>query len=183
MFVKICGIRDERTALVAAEAGADAIGFVFHKNSPRFVEYRVAEKIAERLSGRVLIVAVYKGRDEIDGGVLDFCDLVQVYEPVEELRDRLILGVSGYTREPAAYYLLDVSHGRGRFFEHPQDLYGLPKERVILSGGLNPENVAEVVERYSPFGVDVSSGVESSPGVKDERLIREFIKRAKGEVG
>ncbi len=180
MFVKICGIRDRDTALWAAGFGADALGFVFHRKSPRFVEVEKAWRIAEELKDTVKLVAVYKDPEDVNPDVLHFCHLVQVYKPIKNVpAERVILGVNGFSSYPALYYLLDLSHGRGHFVNHPKDLYGLPKERLILSGGLNSGNVSRAITRYRPFGVDVSSGVERAPGIKSKALIEAFIKRAK----
>lgn len=179
VFVKVCGIRDLQTALSVVEAGADALGFVFHKRSPRYVKPEVAIKIAEKIKGKIEVFAVIRFKAEFEPSFLSFCDYVQCYEYLEGLEKRLVLGVSGPTSLEAAYYILDSSHGRGRFTKYPEDFWGLPKERVILSGGLNPDNVAQVVRRYRPFGVDVSSGVENALGVKDPELIFRFVKNAK----
>ncbi len=179
VFVKVCGVRDLETALAVCEAGADAVGFVFHRRSPRFVELEVAGKIALSIPPQVVRVAVIKSADEFVPKMLEFCHLVQVYEPLDIDPSRLILGVSGFTSAEAAYYLLDSSHGTGRFAAYPEDLFGLPRERVIVSGGLNPENVASVIAKYRPFGVDVSSGVERAPGVKDLELVKRFIERVR----
>ncbi len=181
MFVKVCGIRSIEDALFCADCGVGAIGFVFYPKSPRFVDVRTAEEIAEKVADKLLLVAVSKRVEEIPRAALDFCQLVQIYHHSDSVKDRLILGVSGPCKAHAKYYLIDSSHGRGLFTEYPEDLYGLPRDRVILSGGLTPDNVSCVIEKYKPFGVDVSSGVEEAPGVKSKELIKLFVERAKGE--
>ncbi len=181
MFVKVCGIKSIDDALFCANCGVDAIGLVFYPKSPRFVDVKTAEEIAEKVLDKLLLVAVSKRLEEIPKAALDFCQLVQIYHYSESVKNRLILGVNGPCETNSKYYLVDSSHGRGVFVEYPEDLFGLPRDRVILSGGLTPENVPRVVERYRPFGVDVSSGVEDAPGVKNKKLIKLFVERAKGE--
>ncbi|BAT72276.1 phosphoribosylanthranilate isomerase [Thermosulfidibacter takaii ABI70S6] len=180
VFVKICGIRDVDTALVAVRAGADAIGLVFHRESPRFVGIELAKEIGEAVKGKVKVFAVIKNSNEFDERFFDVCDYVQCYEPIPGLdSSKLVLGVKGFTDYKAAYYIVDASHGKGMFVEYPHDLWRLPKDRVILSGGLTPDNVKEVIRKYRPFGVDVSSGVEVSPGVKDPEKVVQFVRNAK----
>ena len=173
MFVKICGIKDLQTAEAVIRLGGDCIGFVAHKNSKRYISPDEAEKIVSAVKGRILTAAVGVTSNECaDYG---FCDYVQAEDA--NTSDNCIL--SGHT-EPAGvfrYFLYDKSRGSGERAQYPAWVDGY-KDRLILAGGLNPDNVAEIVMTYKPFGVDVSSGVETD-GKKDLDKIERFIKEAK----
>jgi len=204
LFVKICGITSAEDARVAVEAGADAIGFIFVPNTPRWVEVAAAREIATSLPEGVKKVGVFMGEpvERVNRVVREVpLDLVQLHgdetaeaaELVEApvikvVRVRGEIDVEGLRAYKASAYLLDTyvetAHGgTGRTFDWSLALpvvgAGLP---VLLSGGLTPENVAEAVRRVRPFGVDVSSGVETSPGRKDAEKVRAFVANAKGAV-
>lgn len=177
MFVKVCGITSVEDALMMLRFRVDAVGLVFHRKSPRFVDADMALKIVELLKGRTRLVAVFKYKSELKEceRMLELFDFVQLYEPVPQLCHKLILGTHGGTEEKAAFYLLDASHGRGIRVDYPLDLFGLPRDKTIISGGLTPYNVDYVVARYRPYGVDVSSGVELRKGVKSYYLLEAFL--------
>ena len=199
--VKICGITCKEDALAAVEAGADALGFVFVEKSPRCVTPQKAAAIVRELPPFVQTVGLFvdEETDQINWAA-DFCglDLVQLHgdeEPddcveinrrvIKAFRVRDAASLAGIGRYRVAGYLLDAwspdAHGgTGRTFN-----WGLAESagiagRLILAGGLTPENVAEAVRIVAPYAVDVSSGVESAPGKKDPEKVREFIRRAKG---
>lgn len=176
MFVKICGIKDIETALKAVELGADCIGFVAHKKSRRYITAEDALMIADALKGRVKTAVVGVEMSECEG--YEFCDYVQADDAC--VAENCILSGHDEPTGKFAYFLYDKSRGAGLFSEYPEWV-GKYRDRVILAGGLNPENVAEVVKKYRPFGVDVSSGVETD-GVKDLEKIEKFIIEAKGTV-
>ncbi|MGE4317870.1 MAG: phosphoribosylanthranilate isomerase [Deferribacterales bacterium] len=173
MFVKICGIKNIETAEKVIELGGDCVGFVAHKKSKRYITPEEAEKIVSAVKGRAVTVAVGVSADEcVDYG---FCDYIQADDACRSERDILC----GYA-EPAGifkYFLYDKSRGEGVFSEYP-DWIEEYRDRLILAGGLTPENVADVVKRWRPFGVDVSSGVETE-GIKDFEKIKRFIYEAK----
>ena len=204
LFVKICGITNTEDALVAVEAGADAIGFIFVPNTPRFIEVAAAREIAGGVPERVKKVGVFV--DEPVEAVNRLArevplDLVQLHGSMSPEAAALVevpfvkvVRVSGAidVEQLKAYkaraYLLDTyvegAHGgTGKTFDWdlalPVVAAGLP---VLLSGGLTPENAAEAVQRVRPFGVDVSSGVEASPGKKDHAKVRAFVANAKGAL-
>lgn len=203
--VKICGITQLTDAAAAVEAGADALGFVFAA-SPRRISPELARDIIRELppfvqSFGVFVVDNAGARDEI-ARIADFCGLgvVQLHtgytgDLVRQLRERrLVLGTRVKDRssledipgiEYASGLLLDThvegkAGGTGQTFD-----WSLAREAkalgrpVILSGGLTPENVAQAIEQACPYAVDVSTGVESSPGQKDPERVREFIERAR----
>ncbi len=199
--VKICGITNLEDALVACEAGADALGFVFAPEAKKrnsFIEPEKALEIIEQLPPFVTTVAVCVN-ESLENIVhyLAFVDCVQMQgdEPPDLLPFRH-LGIKAFRVGPdfdvltllpykTRAWLLDASvpgeHG-GTGRQADWDMarlavtFGTP---VILSGGLTPENVAEAIRYVKPYGVDVSSGVEAEPGRKDHERVRDFIRIAK----
>lgn len=197
MFVKICGITTEEDALLAVAMGADAVGFVFAP-SPRQVAPARAADIAKRLPSEILTVGVF--RDEAPQRVVDLVNAAGLraaqlhgHENAEEtawVRRRVPVVIKAFpggdpelAKAPgygADIVLLDsASPGSGRVFDWSL-AEGAPSGlRILLAGGLTAENVAEAIDRVRPWGVDVSTGVESSPGVKDATKVRRFITAAK----
>jgi len=191
--VKICGIRTASAALAAAEAGADAVGFVFYPRSPRFVTPERAAELGRLLPPFLVRVGVFVNPPvELVERVADRVglDLVQLHgdEPPEvcaRLRHRVVKAfrVQGpeVLRKIRAYpvpaVLLDA-HVPGRYggtgWCFDWSLARQVDRLVILSGGLTPENVAEAIRQARPYAVDVSSGVETD-GEKDPRKIAAFV--------
>jgi phosphoribosylanthranilate isomerase len=198
--VKICGITRAADAMAAADAGADAIGLVFYPPSPRFVSNEHAREIRDALPPFVQTVALFVNADgaqvsQVIGRVHpamlqfhgdetpEFCAQFGLpYVKAYRVKSGVTSGASAleYLRpfSRAAAWLFDSFvpeyGGVGESF----DLSLLPTVRdrpVILSGGLSRQNVAEAVRRVRPWGVDVSSGVESAKGIKDAAKIAAFI--------
>jgi phosphoribosylanthranilate isomerase len=197
VFVKICGITSEEDALLAVAMGADAVGFVFAP-STRQLQPVQAYDIVRRLPPDVLTVGVF--RDELPQRVVDIVHQVGVraaqlhgHESVADtafVRSRVGMVIKAF---PAGSPALDHVHeyradavlidsatpGSGQMFDWAL-AEGAPLDRrVILAGGLDPGNVAEAIQRVRPWGVDVSTGVESAPGRKDPRKVKDFIERAR----
>ena len=192
--IKICGITTLEAARAAVDAGADAIGFVFNSASPRFIDHGPAEAIACAVPPSVMTVRVYRDDSEEavipwEGQALQF----HGYEDEEYLRrvgelvhePFLIRGfkfspdaVRRWDRcEAVAALLIDGPEaGSGRAFDHTELAAMMPEiaKPVFLAGGLTSVNVGAAIATVRPYAVDVSSGVESSPGVKDPDLIRAF---------
>jgi phosphoribosylanthranilate isomerase len=196
--IKICGLREAEHAKIAAQAGADAIGLVFHRPSPRYIEPRAAAAIAASLPPFVTAVGLFVDLPEAEVreilrqvplGLLQFqgeespgfCEgfglpyvrAVRMEEGVE-----LLEYAQRFSRARAL--LLDAhvpgeAGGTGRSFDWGRIPRGLPVP-VILSGGLDATNVGRAVREVKPWAVDVSSGVEASRGVKDPAKIVEFIR-------
>lgn len=197
MFVKICGITSEEDALLAVAMGADAVGFVFAPSTRQLAPGRAAD-IVKRLPPEILTVGVFRDEapqrvvDVVQGAGLHAAQL-HGHESVETtryVRERLrgvIKAFPGGDPElanAAAYgadvVLLDsVSPGSGRVFDWSLAEEAPVDTRLMLAGGLHPDNVAEAIRRVRPWGVDVSSGVEASPGVKDPVLLRAFVNAAR----
>ncbi|MCQ4242730.1 phosphoribosylanthranilate isomerase [Stutzerimonas stutzeri] len=194
---KICGITRAADALVAAEAGADAIGLVFYSKSPRAVSIAQAREIIAALPPFVTTVGLFvnASRCEINE-TLDAVALDVLQFHGDEMPDdcegfhrpwykALRVRAGNDIRAEAARYagasavLLDtfvdgVPGGTGEMFDWSLVPADLPKP-LILAGGLTPQNVQQAIERVRPFAVDVSGGVELSKGVKDAARVREFI--------
>jgi len=193
--VKICGITRPADAVAAAEAGADAIGLVFYPPSPRYLSTERAAEIRDALPPFVQTVALFVNPDaaqvaQVLGRVRpallqfhgeeapEFC--AQFGTPfVKAVRVKPGVDALEYLRRfpRAAAWLFDSYvpeyGGVGESFDW--SLVPATDKRVILSGGLSRENVAQAIRRVRPWGVDVSSGVESAKGVKDAGKIDAFI--------
>ncbi len=199
MKVKICGIMDVKTALVAAKYGADAIGLVFAE-SKRKVSIENAKEIASSLPANVLKVGVFvnESRDEIER-IASFVGLTHIQLHGDEsasFSESLTLpvikaigfkgnaGLLDVSQFPSDYILIDGPKGKfhggnGVAFHWREVNTSLIKgKKVILAGGLHVENVEEAINCINPFMVDVSSGVETD-GIKDHEKIKAFIKKVK----
>lgn len=204
MFVKICGTTNESDALFAVAMGADAIGFVFAP-SPRQVAPPIVRDIVRRLPAEIMTVGVF--RDEAWQRVVEItntCGLsaVQLHGheapgEVKSVRERVgfvikafSVGDYGWEKIPeyefADAVLVDSAQpGSGQAIDWGM-LEGLSSslgKRLILAGGLTADNVGAAIETVNPWGVDVVSGVESSPGHKDARRVFRFIEAAKSYEG
>jgi phosphoribosylanthranilate isomerase len=198
--VKICGITNLEDALAAVDAGADALGFVFVEQSPRCVSPQKAAAIIAKLPPFVQTVGLFvDAEQERINWLTDFCglDLVQLHGDEDPdfcagIRRRIIkvfrvkdaASMSSLDRYQVASYLLDAwspdAHGgTGSSFDWSLAREVAGNRSVILAGGLNPGNVSEAVDMVRPYGVDVSSGVESSPGKKDPEKVKSFINAVK----
>lgn len=198
--VKICGITNEEDALQAVDAGADALGFVFYNLSPRCITFEAAEKIIRKLPPFVAAVGVFVNNpatfvtsaaersginivqlhgDETPG----FCAGLR-HKVIKAFRVRDITSLDAIRTYPVSGYLLDAYvpgtyGGTGLTFNWETARIAKQYGPIILAGGLNPSNVRKAVETVAPYGIDVSSGVESAPGKKDHAKVAELIRRAK----
>lgn len=197
MFVKICGITNEDDALFAVAMGADAVGFVFAP-SPRQVAASQVYDITRRLPPEILTVGVF--RDEHPSRVIDTVHRAglkaaqlhghetpaQVAEVCSQIRWVIKAVVAGSADARRAnefgtdLVLVDApSPGSGKVFDWSMMDDVAEGPRILLAGGLTPDNVAEAITAVRPWGVDVSSGVEKSPGKKDALKVKAFIERAR----
>ena len=196
MFVKVCGVTRLDDAIAAAEAGASAVGFVFWPESPRFVDPYRARAIAAKLPPFVTAVGLFVNQPV--GYVNGVASLVRlgavqlhgdetpefaasVTAPV--IKALPVERADGWPE--ATTLLLDVHDpvkrgGTGRVIDWRAAAAVAAHRRVLLAGGLTPDNVAEAIARVRPFGVDVSSGVERAPGIKDHARIRALFEAIHG---
>ncbi len=196
--VKICGITNEKDALLAASLGAWALGFIFYKKSPRYVTPDQAKKIIFHLPPFIVPVGVFvneKGNIVDDIAELcgintfqfhgneppDYCHRFSRFRIIKAFRVNEDFDFNQISKYRVSAYLFDtfqegVYGGSGKTFNW-EILKNKKIERpFILSGGLNPENVGEAA-LLSPYAVDVSSGVEASPGKKDPSLLKDFFNK------
>jgi phosphoribosylanthranilate isomerase len=195
--VKICGITSIADGLAAAEAGADMIGLMFYEGSPRHITLPAAVEISRALSPFIVKVGVFVNPTEDlvlraigEAGVTllqfhgdetpEFCTQFGVMN-MKAFRIRDEDSLTALPNYPTDAYLLDAYSksglgGTGEKFNWDLAVaaqkFGKP---IFLAGGLTPQNVADAVKKVRPFGVDVSSGVESAPGKKDPAKVRAFI--------
>lgn len=174
MLVKICGIKTPEMADAVCGLGADMIGVVAYKKSKRYVTPEQAKAIKEAIDGRCPLVVVSVDRADCEA-YADVADHFQADDANVSGTD--ILTGSERPEGKFIYFLYDASRGAGIRTDYP-DWVCEYRDKLILAGGLSPENVEEVIEIYKPFGVDVSSGVETD-GEKDIEKIKEFINKAK----
>jgi tryptophan synthase beta subunit len=203
MFVKICGITREEDARLAVDLGASAVGFVFWPASPRFISPERARAIADRLPPFVSTVGVFVDQplgDVRAAARVARLSAVQLHgretpENVADLGLRVIKAVqadaeslAGLAAWPeAATVLVDATDARHRGGTGVRADWAIAARMaavrpIILAGGLAPDNVAEAIRAVRPVGVDVSSGVEQSPGVKDPAAMRRFFESVRLET-
>ncbi len=199
--VKICGITNLEDALVAIEAGTDALGFVFYPESPRFIDPGMAKYIISKLPVFVTTVGVFVDEKEdmirriIRESGIQVLQFHGDESPImcTRFREKVIKTIHVKDEESVDQmkmyhintFLLDTYHSAKRGGTGKSFNWGIAKKakkygRIILAGGLDPSNVAEAIKEVRPYGVDVSSGVEASPGRKDHTKVREFIRKVKG---
>lgn len=218
-WIKICGTTNLEDALLAVEAGANALGFVFHEKSPRNVTAEAVAKIVAKLAPEIQRVGVFAGTPMLEAArIAALCGLTELQFHVpssgisrEEFGSLVTVGMAGvkkvfwvfsahdllgdkprinvnlasFVNTPFDTVLLDSGTpqqpgGTGRVFDWENAAPLVEKMsrhvKIIVAGGLTPINVTEAIRILRPWGVDVVSGVESSPGKKDPDKVRAFIK-------
>lgn len=201
--VKICGITSVKDALSACEAGVDAIGLVFYEKSPRNIQINTAKSICAALPPFVSTVGLFLNADQetvqtvLEKVPLDLLQFHGTESP--EFCSRFsrpyikAVGMQNTTTEQLTAYTERYLQARGFLVDsHPGGQAGgtgktfdwnrLPRDfhkPIILAGGLNPDNVAQALAAVDVYGLDLSSGVESQPGVKDSRKIRQLMEEVK----
>ena len=191
LWIKVCGMRTREAIEAAAQAGADAVGFVFHEASPRNLTVESASTLQSHVPAGMERVAVFlrPSQDLVDVVLAamhpdwvqtDAGDLATLRLPA---RQRVLpVFRSGQARPallPKRCLLESARSGAGERADWQEAANIAAMTEVVLAGGLDAGNVAEAVRSVRPFGVDVSSGVESARGVKDVVKIREFIRAAR----
>ena len=197
MFVKICGVTNEDDALLAVAMGADAVGFIFAP-SLRQIPPQLAYDITRRLPPEILTVGVFRDehprrvtelvhRSGVKAAQLHGSETPEVVAEVARVVRWVIRALPAGSPHVARardlatdLLLLDApTPGSGQVFDWSLAAEAPEGMRVILAGGLGPENVAEAIGAVDPWGVDVVSGVERSPGKKDPIKVKRFIERAR----
>jgi phosphoribosylanthranilate isomerase len=196
MRVKICGITNLEDALIASDLGADALGFVFAKGSSRTITPEAAGNIIRKLPPFIVPVGVF-----VDSPVKEILSIIEIIgiqcvqlhgdETLSEYSKLNIPVIKSFRVDehfhedrllqfPATAYLLDAfvkgtMGGTGKTFDWNIALAAKTYGRIILAGGLTPENISDAIKRVKPYGIDISSGVESEPGKKDKRKLQQLF--------
>jgi phosphoribosylanthranilate isomerase len=206
--VKICGNTNYEDAALAVDFGADAVGFIFYDRSPRHVAPSVAQDIIRRLPPFVVKVGIFVNEFNVKvvrsiaemcslnviqlhgGEAPEYCTLLPEWPVVKALRVGNDFDPKHVADFPVSAVLLDAYDaetygGTGRLFDWSVAIEAKQYARIILAGGLHPENIASAVRTVKPYAVDVCSGVEAKPGQKDKALLRSFfneVHRARSEA-
>jgi phosphoribosylanthranilate isomerase len=203
--VKVCGIGNIEDALKSIEFGADALGFNFYPPSPRYIGPEQARKILIQLPEGMCKVALFVNESRANvAAVLDLCRSPAGQELFTGLQfhgDESPAYCQGWNLKIIKAFRVKDQQALGAMKGFPADLYlvdswapgyggsgarfpwnwleGFAADRLILAGGLDSQNVAEAIRQIRPYGVDVCTGVEAKPGIKDHAKIKEFIRAAK----
>ena len=201
MFVKICGITNEDDALLAVAMGADAVGFNFVQGSTRQIAAQVAYDITRRLPPEILTVGIF--RDEHPNRVVEVAHkagvkAVQLHgretpADTQQIARSFRWVIKAFSAlDPnlpkADQYGTDLvmidspGGGSGKVFDWSLAGDAPDSVKLILAGGLNPDNVADAIAEVRPWGVDVATGVERAPGKKDALLVKRFIENARAHA-
>jgi phosphoribosylanthranilate isomerase len=204
--IKICGLTRPADVDFVVSQGVDALGYVFYRPSPRFVTPELAASLISRMPGGIDVVAlvvdptdeeIQQIRDRITVDIWQFhgdeapqrcIELAQGQKWMKAARIHKGFNLSDFClqyRDATAWLLdafVDGFGGGGKTFDWsliPQEWIKENAHRVVLSGGLNSHNVGESISRFHPLAVDISSGVESAKGIKDPKLVSEFVQAVK----
>jgi phosphoribosylanthranilate isomerase len=181
MIVKICGLTNIEDARIADDVGADLLGFVSIKGSRRYVDPADIREIVSSLAkpAKAVLLWGYQTGEALPDGPWGYVQLYNISKPecLPAINKKVLITANRTNVDLFTNHMVvvDESHGQARELE----LADIDHQNWILAGGLNPENVLAAIARYSPVGVDVSSGVESEVGKKDPEKIRKFITRVK----
>jgi phosphoribosylanthranilate isomerase len=205
IFIKICGLTRLEDAVLASECGADALGFIAYPKSPRFINASSVKQIVGNIPANVRKVAVFVNPeiDEVKEYVAAGVNVIQLHgdetaefagkvaefaEVWKAIRPENGSDVLKYIYYPSDKFLIDTFTGQTYGGAGKTADWGIAKfaveslkKPVILAGGLNSANVAEAVKSVNPYGIDVSSGVESSPGVKERVKLKAFFEEVRGK--
>jgi phosphoribosylanthranilate isomerase len=197
--VKVCGITRVADALVAAEAGAQMIGLNFWPGSPRCVGLAQAAEIIEAVAGRVRVVGLFVESNQtqieettgrlgirtvqlhgVNPALAQSLHGLEVIQAFPVAREEDLRAVEGF---PAALCLLDarvpgMHGGTGQPMDWSLARRAAAARRILLAGGLTPDNVGEAIRAVRPWGVDAASGLETQPGIKDADRVRSFVRAA-----
>lgn len=202
--VKICGITNIEDAKAALDAGADALGFIFCKDSPRHISFESAEKIIKALPPFIIKIGVFVNETpelivktvagtginqiQLHGNeppemCRSLCHVIKAFriksleslDPLDKYKDL----IAAFLLDA---YTPDILGGTGQIFNWDIAIEAKQFGRIILAGGLTPDNVSKAINRVEPYAVDVCSGIESKKGKKDHKKMQLFIERAKSAL-
>jgi len=190
LWIKICGLRTAAAIEAAVTEGADAVGFVFHEASPRNLPLDAARELQRHVPQGVERVAVFLHPSQAlvdavldvvapDWLQTDVADLARLRLPEGQRVLPVLRSSAGILQPPPRCLFESARSGAGEQADWQAAARLSRATQVVLAGGLHPANVALAVSAVRPFGVDVSSGVERERGLKDAKLIREFIRAAR----
>jgi phosphoribosylanthranilate isomerase len=193
---KICGMTQIKDAVFAVEQGADAVGFIFYNKSPRSVTMKIAKEIIAQLPPFVDTVGVFvnESADRVNK-IAEYCglDLVQLHgeespafcrkirrRVIKAFRVKDLQSIKLLKNYAVSGFLLDtfseeLQGGTGKVFDWNLALPAKKIGPVIMAGGLTPRNIKQAIRQVRPYGVDVCSGVEKEPGIKDPEKVRAFL--------
>ncbi len=198
--LKICGIKNQQDATACIELGVDLLGFNFYSGSPRFISFENAHSIIREIPSatqsvgilvRPRLVDVLEAIEQSGVGVVqifepqDFSDFSQITVPVIIVKRIADTASDKYELNGAMMILLDTYTpgklgGSGKVFDWSLIPDSIPRERLVLGGGISPDNVKDALDQVKPAVIDVASGAESAPGKKDlvkVKLLIEAIRR------
>ena len=189
--IKICGLKTQESVEAAINSGADMLGFVFAKGSPRYINPEEAKQLSQLIPDYIDTVAVmlHPKQSEVDNVLhhmkvnylqtdasdFDSLDLKGHTHPLKVYRDNATFDPNIMEDKPFALFEGPMS-GTGNLVNQERAKIVCDARKVLLAGGLNTENIKNVLTHIRPFGVDVSSGVEMERGIKSEQKIIEFIR-------
>jgi len=196
LFKKICGITNYDDALAAAELGADALGFIFYEKSPRYIAPEKAAQIINQLPENLLTVGVFVNHSStyIDSivrrsgiSVIQLhgneqpveCNYnsVKVWKAVRPVNGNELVTLKSFNVDAFVFDTYDKNYygGTGKTGNWKLARQAAQNYKIILSGGLNPDNITGAIETVQPSGIDVNSGVESEPGKKDKQKLKKLF--------
>ena len=196
--LKICGIVTLDDAKMCAEMGVDMLGFNFYPGSPRFVSMYMAREIIDQLPiwMKAIAILVRPTLEQVQDVILKSkVDAVQIYQPSDfndfrsidipvfaafSIKEREQIGF--YRYKESDMFLLDnstakISGGTGKTFDWQQIPPDIPKDKLILAGGINPQNIDQALKQVQPAIIDVASGAESSPARKDKEKVHKLVQQ------
>jgi phosphoribosylanthranilate isomerase len=202
--IKICGITNVEDALAAVDLGADALGFIFVPETPRYIEPQNAARVINKLPPFITKVGVFADEPlenisqiiqtcglnaiQLHGSETpEYCDKIRVRSRaiiIKSFRVKDRHSLSPIPEYKVSAYLLDTyvkgkKGGTGETFNWDLAIEAKKYGRIMIAGGLTPENVAEAIRHVQPYAVDVGSGVEARPGKKDHAKIKAFIENVR----
>lgn len=199
--IKICGITNTEDAHAAVDLGADALGFIFVPGTPRYIKPQAAARIISDLPPFIATVGVFADASletvletvrlcglsavQLHGSETpEYCRKIERAKLIKAFRVKDRNSLSSIPEYKVSAYLLDTyvkgkKGGTGKTFNWELAKEAKKYGRIIIAGGLTPENVAQAIQHVQPYAVDVSGGVEASPGKKDHAKIRAFIENVR----